>query len=74
MKKESLIYLVIFIIGAVIVHPDFLYAPLARFEWMNERGNYYHPFVMSIGVYLLVVVIRLTIQGVKRLWKRFSKS
>jgi hypothetical protein len=74
MKKEVLIYLFILTVGAIIIHPDLLYAPLARFEWINERGNYYHPFVISTGVYLLIGVIRLTIRGIKHLYKRSSKS
>ena len=74
MKKEGLIYLAIFIIGAIVVHPDLLYTPSTRFEWIIERGNYYHPFILSVVVYLLIGIVRLLTIGIKSFWKRFSKN
>jgi len=74
MKKESLIYLAIFIIGAIVVHPDLLYTPMARFEWVNKRGNYYHPFILSVAVYLLIAAVRLLTIGIKSFWKKLSRN
>ena len=66
-KKELFIFIVVFTVGAVIVHPDLLTAPIDRLEWMYERGNYYHSFVIALAVYLLIGIGRLLVIGIKKL-------
>jgi len=73
-KKELLIFIVIFVLGALIIHPDLIISPLKRMEWMNERENYYHPFVLSLTAYLLITSIRLIIVGVKKVLRKSFKN
>jgi len=73
LKKELIYYTVILVVLALIMHPDLLSAPLERFELMNTRGNYIHPFYWSFGVYLIVVIVRLLIKGIGKLKDKFKK-
>lgn len=58
LKKELLFYFVIFIILALISHPDLLSSPLARLELLIKMGNYLHPFVYTFVVYSFILIIR----------------
>jgi hypothetical protein len=69
-KKELLLYLVIVLMAALLFHPDLLSEPEKRLEMMSDRGNYYHPFVFALLIYLVLGAFRLIIIGVKKLTKR----
>lgn len=70
MKKELLIYLVIILLSALIMHPDLLSDPMARLETMAGRANYYHPLLFGLGIYLLIGAVRLIIKWISRVIKR----
>ena len=70
MKKELLLYLLIFIFSALLFHTDLLYAPMERIKWMGERSNYYHPFVFTFTIYLIVGTLRLIMYTIKKLLKK----
>ncbi len=70
MKKELLIYVVLLILSALVVHPDLLTDPFKRIETMSERANYYHPIVFSLPIYLVVGLGRLIVMGIKKLTRR----
>jgi len=70
MKKELLIYMVIFIILALALHPDLLTSPVERFYALPNSGAYgigaFHPLVFALLGYLILAVFR-------GIWKGFSK-
>ena len=70
MKKELLIYMVIFIILALALHPDLLTSPVERFYELPNSGAYgigaFHPLVFALLGYLVLAVSR-------GIWKGFSK-
>lgn len=70
MKKELLIYLLTVVVSALVMHPDLFSTPLARFEMMANRANYYHPFLFGLGVYLIIGIVRLIFAGLKKIIKK----
>lgn len=67
MRKELAIYLIVLVLSAMLIHPDLLTSPLKRLDLMSERANYYHPFVFALAPYLVITLLRLLIQGLKKL-------
>ncbi|MCH9814666.1 MAG: hypothetical protein K0U47_12080 [Epsilonproteobacteria bacterium] len=74
MKKELIIFLVIFLILAIGQHPDFLTSPLERIVQLPQAGAYglgaVHPLVFGLVGYLFVWIIRGVIIGFKKIFKR----
>ena len=60
-KKEMLYYLLTLLALALIMHIDLLSDPFARLNTMQEKGNYFHPFLYSFIIYGIVLVIRKSI-------------
>ena len=57
-KRESLFYIAILVILALISHGDLLTNPSSRFQSMSEKGNYFHPFLYTFFVYSIILIIR----------------
>ena len=57
-KKELLYYLLTLLVLALVMHSDLLNNPLARLETMDEKGNYFHPFLYSFFIYAAFLFIR----------------
>ena len=57
-KKEVLYYVLTFIVLALIFHIDLLSDPLSRFELMNAKENYSHPFFYALIVYGSMFILR----------------
>ena len=57
-KKEILIYVVMFFVLALVMHIDLLSDPSSRFQLMNDKENYSHPFLYTFIVYSVLFVIR----------------
>jgi len=57
-KKELLYYLLTLIFLAVLMHIDLISDPFSRLDAMNEKGNYFHPFLYSSIIYGLFLFIR----------------
>ncbi len=70
--KEILIYAVLFVLAALLVHPDLLSAPGGRLNAMGEKGNYFHPFVYVFLLYLLVALMRGVASLMLKLFRRLK--
>jgi len=75
MKKEIIIFIIVFIILALGQHPDLLSTPLERLSQLPTAGAYgigaVHPIIFSFIGYLIVGVFRLIYKGIVKL---FTKS
>ncbi|MEA1917853.1 MAG: hypothetical protein U9N42_10075 [Campylobacterota bacterium] len=56
--KEVAIYFLLLIVSAILMHPDLLSEPQARFELMRANSNYSHPFVYALLVYIIFWIPR----------------
>ncbi len=72
MKKELLIYLLIVILSAPVFHPDLLTDFGSRMEMMSDRGNYYHPFIFALVIYLSIALLRLIAAVLRKIIKRYT--
>jgi len=72
LKKEFLYYSVIFLILAFIMHSDLLSDPFSRLEIMQEKENYSHPFFYSFIVYSVILVLRIIINFVSKIFEKKS--
>ena len=57
-KREIIIYIVMLLLLAVVMHIDLLSDPSSRFQMMNEKENYSHPFLYTFFVYSILFIIR----------------
>jgi len=51
-KFELLYFFAIFVILAIVQHPDLLTSFLTRIELIQKSGSYFHPIVWSFVFYL----------------------
>lgn len=58
LKKELFVYLGIFFMLSLIMHSDLLSNPSSRFDMIQEKGNYSHPFVYTFVIYSIVFIIK----------------
>ena len=70
-KNELIIFLVLLFLLSIGAHNDLLHTPLKRLTLMYDEGNFIHPFLYTLLVYILFGIIRLSITWVKR-YKRTS--
>lgn len=61
LKKEFFYYLLTFIFLTLIMHFDIVSDPIARFELLQEKGNYSHPFIYTFVVYGAMFILRKAI-------------
>ena len=57
-KREILIYIAMFFVLSIVMHSDLLSDPFSRFQLMNEKENYSHPFLYTFVVYGIIFIIR----------------
>ncbi|WP_345969688.1 hypothetical protein WCX72_10280 [Sulfurimonas sp. HSL1-6] len=69
MLREGAIFALLLIALSLLLHPDLLSDPGTRLSHMTGRGNYIHPLVYTLFVYLVVLLLR----GVIRLFARFFR-
>ena len=69
-KREILIYLVMFFVLALVMHSDLLSDPSSRFQLMNEKENYSHPFLYTFIVYSVLFVIRKIVDLISGLFEK----
>jgi len=69
-KREILIYIVMLLVLAVIMHMDLLSNPTSRFETMVEKGNYSHPFLYTFVIYTIILIIRKTLDFIIGLFEK----
>jgi hypothetical protein len=58
MKREILVYLVMLFVLSLVMHSDLLSDPFSRFQLMQEKENYSHPFLYTFFVYSILFIIR----------------
>jgi hypothetical protein len=68
MIREIAIYVILLIVLAFTMHPDLLSGE--RFELMGERGNYFHPLLYTLILYLILLVIRYIIKKISSLFRK----
>ena len=69
-KKEALIYLATLLILALIMHIDLLSDPLSRLNIMQEKENYFHPFLYSFIIYAVIFILRKIIDFIMGLFEK----
>lgn len=69
-KREVLIYIVMFIILTLLMHSDILNNPSSRFQMMYEKGNYSHPFLYTFFIYSILFIIRKILDFIIGLFER----
>ena len=70
LKKEVLYYLITLVVLALIMHFDLLSDPLSRLEIMKEKENYFHPFFYSFIVYSVMLVLRVIINFISKIFEK----
>ena len=70
LKKEALIYLGTLLILALVMHIDLLSDPLSRLSTMQEKGNYFHPFIYSFFIYAIILILRKMIDFIMGLFEK----
>ena len=72
LKKETLYFLVILVVLALIKHPDLLSSPLIRLDLMLNAKDSIHPFLWSFVVYFVILLLRLVLKGLLGLKDKFK--
>lgn len=73
--RNELLYLFgIIVVLAFVWHPDLFTSPLERVERMSMVGNYFHPFLFGLGVYLFVGFFRTVYALIHYLKNKGSKN
>ncbi len=70
LKKELLYYLLTLLILAFIMHIDLLSDPLSRLQMMQTKENYSHPFLYSFIIYIIIFILRKTIDFITGLFEK----
>ena len=69
-KREIIIYIVMLLLLAVVMHIDLLSDPSARFQIMYEKGNYSHPFLYTFFVYSILFIVRKVLDFIIGLFEK----
>ena len=70
LKREALIYIVMLLVLALVMHLDLLNNPVSRFEIMVEKGNYSHPFLYTFFIYAILFIIRKVLDFIIGLFEK----
>lgn len=71
-RKEVTLLTAIFVLTALGVHPDLLSNPIARLNTLLSQGAYWHPFLFSVAIYLILGFIRYTIHILRRMAQKIT--
>jgi len=69
-KNELIFFTILLIILAFIQHSDLLTNPSDRIELMTQRENYLHPFLWVALIYIVLLVVRLILKFILKLFKK----
>ena len=72
LKRELLYYLLTLLVLALIMHIDLLSDPSARLTMMQEKENYFHPFIYAFIIYSVIFILRKIIDFVTGLFEKKS--
>jgi len=56
--REGAIFALLLVTLALLMHPDLLSDPSARFAQMQSRENHLHPLLYAALMYLIVLIFR----------------
>lgn len=70
LKKEFFIYLGTLFVLIIIAHSDMLSDPMARLNLMSQKENFSHPFIYSFAIYIVIFVLRKTIDFIAGLFDK----
>lgn len=73
LSKETAYFFAILVVLALLQHPDLLHSPLLRIENFIHNGSYLHPFLWSLGLYLIIGFFRVTLKFLIGLKNRYKK-
>jgi len=69
-KREFFVYIAMLFVLGLVMHADLLSDPSSRFQLMHEKGNYSHPFLYTFFVYIILLLIRKTLDFIMGLFKK----
>ncbi len=72
--KEVVIYAIMLIVLALLMHPDLLSSPSERLALMQEKGNHTHPILYSLIIYAITGLLRLLVGWIKKLFKKKDQA
>jgi len=72
LKREILYYIITLVILTLVMHIDLLTDPLSRFQIMQEKENYFHPFLYAFIVYIIILIIRKIIDFITGMFHKNS--
>ena len=67
--KELVFFAILIIALALVQHQDLLTQPAERFTLMSEKENYLHPLLWAGVIYFVLLVIRLILKFVLKLFR-----
>jgi H+/Cl- antiporter ClcA len=68
--REVVIYTTLLVILALVMHPDLLSSTSERFSSMQERRNYFHPFIYAFFIYLFLLLFRFVAKKIATLFRK----
>jgi H+/Cl- antiporter ClcA len=68
--REIAIYAILLVALALLMHPDLLSHTSERFSSMQERRNYFHPFIYAFFIYLLLLFLRFVVKKIATLFRK----
>jgi len=68
--KEIIFFVILISMLALLQHGDLLTNPSDRFNLMSEKENYLHPFLWAGIVYFVLLVLRVILKFVLKLFKK----
>lgn len=75
MKKELLIFVLLFFVLALSVHMrQWIEHPLTHLHNLATNKNPYHPLLFTFIIYLFIGIVRSIVYGIKKLFKRRHDS
>lgn len=69
LKIELIYFFSIFLVLALLQHPDLLTSPLDRLQEMQKHANYLHPFIWTSIAYFPLLIVRTISKFIMRRFK-----
>jgi len=69
-KREVLIYLTMLFILSLVMHSELLSNPLLRFQMMQNKANYFHPFLYTFLIYSILFIFRTILDFILGLFEK----
>lgn len=71
LKKEVVIFIVLFIISSVVIHlSSWISNPLVHFEELFSHMMPYHPLLYVFLIYIGIVILRIVLSFLIKLFKK----